>query len=427
MVGSKLWYVCTYCKVYVYDTDAGDEKSGLYPNTSFEEIPDEWLCPICGQPKGHLQEIGQDEFNQKSDKSQELVTKMTTTPQKKNIQYFRNIAREMLVGLCSENKVCDGHPDRTCMGLNYGAPIGFGAAGQGLTFHANFLALQAYKFKMTVVKEHFEPDMSSTLFGKNIVAPVMNSSISGVAASMNDVIKEEDFYRGLLGGSQRFGAIGLVGNTASVPDTLGIDMVRENGGYGIAVFKPQSQDRLFELFKIAEESDAIAIGVDLDGCGSTIWAAKGKPVYRKNESELKELVDCTNKPVLFKGVMTVEDAVKVMDSGAAAVYVSNHGGRVLDSGQGVGEVLPEIVKACKDKITILADGAIRTGFDVLKVLALGADAAFIGRPLARMSLAGGAEAVEMYLNYVKSDLRRAMIMTGCATVNDASLDILVKA
>jgi isopentenyl diphosphate isomerase/L-lactate dehydrogenase-like FMN-dependent dehydrogenase/rubredoxin len=422
-----MWYVCTYCKVYVYDTEAGDQRSGLAPETSFKEIPDDWLCPICGQPKSHLQEISEDEFNQKSGKSQELASKRTAETTKKTLAYYRSIAREMLVGLCSENKVCDGHPDRTCMGQKYGAPLGFGAAGQGMTFHANFLSLQAYKFKMTVVKDHFEPDMTSTLFNHDIVAPVMNSSISGVKASMNDVIKEEDFYRGLLKGSQAFGAIGLVGNTAAVPDTLGIDMVRENGGHGIAVFKPQAQERLFELFKIAEDSNAIAIGVDLDGCGSAIWAARGKPVYRKNESELKELVDCTEKPVLFKGIMTVEDAMRVLDSGAAAVYVSNHGGRVLDYGQGVGEVLPAIAKACKKKIAVLADGAIRTGFDVLKVLAMGADAAFIGRPLARMSLAGGAEAVEMYLNYVKGDLRRAMIMTGCATIKDATMDILVKA
>ncbi|MFW9811539.1 MAG: alpha-hydroxy-acid oxidizing protein [Candidatus Thorarchaeota archaeon] len=422
-----MWYVCTFCKVYVYDTKAGDEKTSLAPNTNLNDIPDDWRCPICGKPKSHLQEITEEEFNQKSGKSQELVAKRKGEPEKKTLDYYRSIAREMLVGLCSENKVCDGHPDRTCMGQNYGAPIGFGGAGQGTTFHANFLALKAYKFKMTVVKDHFEPDTRSTLFGHDIVAPVMNSSISGVKASMNDVIPEEDFYRGLLRGSQRFGAIGLVGNTAAVPDTLGIEMVRENGGHGIAVFKPQSQERLFELFEIAEESNAIAIGVDLDGCGSTIWAAKGKPVFRKNETELKELVDCTGKPVFFKGIMSVEDALKVRDAGAAAVYVSNHGGRVLDSGQGVGEVLPDIASACGDKMAIMADGAVRTGFDVLKVIALGADAAFIGRPLARMSLAGGAEAVEMYLNYVKSDLRRAMIMTGCNTIKDATMDILVNA
>lgn len=74
----------------------------------------------------------------------------------------------------------------------------------------------------------------------------------------------------------------------------------------------------------------------------------------------------------------------------------------------------------------MADGAVRTGFDVLKILALGADTAHIGRPLLRMSIGGGAEAVEMYYNYVKSDLRRAMIMTGCDTLKDVSRKILIE-
>ena len=80
-----------------------------------------------------------------------------------------------------------------------------------------------------------------------------------------------------------------------------------------------------------------------------------------------ELVDSTEKPVIFKGIMSIEDAVKVLDSGAGACYVSNHGGRVLDGGQGMADVLPEIANEISGKIPILADGAVRTGFDVLKV------------------------------------------------------------
>ncbi len=79
----------------------------------------------------------------------------------------------------------------------------------------------------------------------------------------------------------------------------------------------------------------------------------------------------------------------------------------------------------KDRITIMADGCVRTGFDVLKLLALGADVALIGRNLARMSLAGGPQAVKMYLDYVKKDLRMAMIMTGCDSMKDISRDILL--
>ena len=124
--------------------------------------------------------------------------------------------------------------------------------------------------------------------------------------------------------------------------------------------------------------------------------------------------------------MSKEDAAKVLDSGASACYVSNHGGRVLDGGQGMADVLPEIADEIKRKIPIMADGAVRTGYDVLKVLALGADVTLIGRPLARLSLAGGEVAVKMYYKYVKDDLHRAMILTGCDTLKDVNMDILVK-
>ena len=72
----------------------------------------------------------------------------------------------------------------------------------------------------------------------------------------------------------------------------------------------------------------------------------------------------------------------------------------------------------------MADGAVRTGFDVLKILALGANVALIGRPLARLSIAGGEEAVKMYYKYVKDDLRKAMILTGCNSLNEIKMNIL---
>jgi isopentenyl diphosphate isomerase/L-lactate dehydrogenase-like FMN-dependent dehydrogenase len=175
---------------------------------------------------------------------------------------------------------------------------------------------------------------------------------------------------------------------------------------------------------MCDVSQVLAVGVDLDGAGSTTWARLGKPVYRKSEDELRELVDSTDKPVLFKGIVSLEDATAVLDSGAAAIGVSNHGGRVLDSGLGVADVLPGIAKELKGKITILADGGVRTGYDVLKMLALGADAVLIGRPLARMAISGGAQAVRMYLDYVEGDLRSAMVMTGCDRLQEVSRDIL---
>jgi 4-hydroxymandelate oxidase len=409
-------FICTYCNVYVYDEDSGDPATNLEAGTKWKQIPDTWLCPVCGMPKTYLQQVRDEVFS----------LKMTAYEQQGEIDliYYRYVARQMLTGICGVYPVCDGQPDRICMGQKFGGPIGLGGAGQGKTFEANYNTLQQYRLKMRVIKAHHEPEMSISIFGKELTAPVMGASLSGVKSSLNDVIPEEAFYRGLLIGAQDFGSIGMVGNTPSCPDDLGVKIVGENKGWGIPIFKPQSQERLIQLILQAEKLDVIAVGVDLEGAGSTFWITPEKRVYRKSENELQELVDCTEKPMIFKGIMSIEDAVKVVDSGASACYVSNHGGRVLDSGQGVAEVLPDIAKEISGKIPIMADGAVRTGFDVLKVSALGADVALIGRPLARMSIAGGSEAVKMYLEYVKEDLRRAMILTGCDTLKDANMNIL---
>jgi 4-hydroxymandelate oxidase len=416
----KMKYICTYCNIYAYDEDKGDMDTKLEPGTRFEDFPDSWLCPVCGMPKEYLKEVRDEVFSIK------MNAYSDTQNEKQDLNYYRSVARKMLTGICGEYPVCDGQSDRICSGQKFGASIGFGGAGQGKTFEANYNSLQGYKLKMRVIKEHHEPEMSISLFGKEIAIPVMGASLSGVKVSMNDVSQEDSFYRGLLKGAMGAGSLGLVGNTPRSPDDLGVRIVGENKGWGIPILKPQSQDRLIQLIQLAEEMDVIAVGVDLEGAGSTFWTSSSKRVYRKSEKDIKELVDSTEKPMIFKGIMSIEDAVKVLDSGAKACYVSNHGGRVLDGGQGMAEVLPDIANEISGKIPILADGAVRTGYDVLKVLALGADVALIGRPLARLSVAGGEVAVKMYYNYVKEDLKRAMILTGCNNLEDANIDILVR-
>jgi isopentenyl diphosphate isomerase/L-lactate dehydrogenase-like FMN-dependent dehydrogenase len=343
-----------------------------------------------------------------------------------DLTYYRRQAREKLTRICGVYPVCDGDPDHLCTGQKYGAPIGLGGAGQAKTFEANYRALQQYRLKMRVIKAHHEPEMSISIFGTELTAPVMGAPMSGVKTNLNDAMPEEEFYWGLLKGAQAFGTLGMVGNSPTSPEDLGVATVGKNQGWGIPSFKPQAQDRLIKLFQRAEKLDVIAIEVDLEGAGSTSWTTPEKKVYRKSENELQELVDCTRKPVIFKGIMNTEDAVKVVDSGASACYVSNHGGRVLDCGQGVAEVLPDIAEEISGKIPILADGTVRTGFDVLKIRALGADVALIGRPLAQVCIGGGYVAVQMYFDYVKDDLRRAMLLTGCDTLEDADMNILDK-
>jgi rubredoxin len=403
--------------------EKGDLGAELLPGAKLEDIPKTWRCPVCGHWKGNLKQISDQEYASARANYERSFPPANEKPLK-DIPYYRDIARKQLARICAVNKVCDGDPDRLCQGMKYGKPIGFGGAGQGKTWSANFQALSRYKLKMRVVKEHIEPTLESDFLGHSISLPVLASSVSGALISMNGALSEEEFQRGMVEGAKQAGTIGLSGNTVDLPDHPGIDVIDRLGGWGIPVFKPQSQERLLSLFKHCEQASVLAIGVDLDGYGSTNWALRGKPLYRKSEHDLRELVDSTEKPVVYKGIMNVEEAAKVVDSGAKALDVSNHGGRVMDCGRGVAEVLPEIAEEFKGKITIMADGAVRTGFDVLKLLALGADVALIGRPLAWMSLAGGPEAVALYINYVKSDLRMAMVMTSCDSLIEADRDIL---
>jgi 4-hydroxymandelate oxidase len=418
-----LKFICAFCNTFTFDEEKGDLKAELPEGTRLEQISEQWRCPVCGHWKGNLKEISDEEYAQTRAKYEKNYPPTTEKPEK-DITYFRNIARKQLTHVCAVNKVCDGDPDRLCQGMKYGKPIGFGGAGQGKTWRANFEALSRYKLKMRVVKEHCEPKFDTTFLEHGISMPVLATSLSGTLISMNNTLSEEEFQRGIVWGAKQAGTIGLSGNTVDAPDHPGIDVIGRIGGWGIPVFKPQSQERLLTLFKRCEEAGVFAIGVDLDGYGSTNWALRGKPLYRKSERDLKELVCATDKPVIFKGIMNVEDAGKVVDSGAKALDVSNHGGRVMDCGKGVAEVLPEIADEFRGKITLMADGAVRTGFDVLKLLALGADVALIGRPLAWMSLAGGPDAVTMYLNYVRKDLRMAMLMTCCDSLEEVSRDIL---
>jgi rubredoxin len=418
-----LKFVCGYCRSFAFDAEKGDLGSELPQGAKLEEISKTWRCPVCGHWKGNLKQISDQEYASARANYERSFPPANEKPLK-DIPYYRDIARKQLARICAVNKVCDGDPDRLCQGMKYGKTIGFGGAGQGKTWSANSQALSQCKLKMRVVKEHREPKLDTLFLGHSISLPVLASSISGALISMNGALSEEEFQRGMVEGAKQAGTIGLSGNTVDLPDHPGIDVIGRLGGWGIPVFKPQSQERLLSLFKRCEQANVLAIGVDLDGYGSTNWTLRGKPLYRKSEHDLRELVDSTEKPVVYKGIMNVEDAAKVADSGAKALDVSNHGGRVMDCGRGVAEVLPEIAEEFKGKITIMADGAVRTGFDVLKLLALGADAALIGRPLAWMSLAGGPEAVALYLNYVKSDLRMAMVMTGCDSLTEANQDIL---
>ena len=150
-----------------------------------------------------------------------------------------------------------------------------------------------------------------------------------------------------------------------------------------------------------------------------------KKVFRKSQADLEALAQSTPLPFIVKGVMCAEDAVAAADAGAAGIVVSNHGGRVLDHTPGTAAVLPAIADALKGRaVTVFADGGVRTGYDVLKMLALGADGVLVGRDIVRAAVGAGAEGVALQMQTLQMSLAKAMLMTGCDTLAEVSDHVL---
>jgi L-lactate dehydrogenase (cytochrome) len=153
------------------------------------------------------------------------------------------------------------------------------------------------------------------------------------------------------------------------------------------------------------------------------WIAKNfdRSVTWKDLDFVREVWD---GPIVIKGVLDPDDARDTMKAGAQGLIVSNHGGRQLDGVKSSVSALPRIVDAVGDDLEVFLDGGVRSGLDVLKALALGAKACFVGRPWAYALGAGGEPMISRMLGTLKSELATAMILTGCDDVRKADRSLL---
>ncbi|KAI5594206.1 hypothetical protein BDE02_03G059800 [Populus trichocarpa] len=132
------------------------------------------------------------------------------------------------------------------------------------------------------------------------------------------------------------------------------------------------------------------------------------------------LKSITSLPILIKGILTREDAIKAMEVGAAGIIVSNHGARQLDYTPATISVLEEVVQAVGRRVPVLLDGGVRRGTDVFKALALGAQAVLVGRPVIYGLAAKGEAGVRKVMHMLKDELELTMALAGCPSVEDIS-------
>ena len=199
---------------------------------------------------------------------------------------------------------------------------------------------------------------------------------------------------------------------ASVQDMLKV------GGVGMPTIKPWNKEAVFEKLDILNENHIFGAAMDVDGAGLPFLKAMNPNAGSKSVDEMREIIDYAGMPFVIKGIMTPLGARKAVDAGAAGIVVSNHGGRVQGGVPSTAEVLPAIADAVKGKLTILVDGGIRSGVDVFRALALGADGVLIGRPVLTAIYGAGEEGYRVYMDKITGELKSTMTMCGAATLKD---------
>ena len=329
-------------------------------------------------------------------------------------------ARELYNGTCRVCKVCNGV---ACAG----EVPGVGGKGTGDSFKENVKALSDIKINMRVIHNAKNPKTETEIFGKKMSMPIFAAPITATSLNMGGKVREEEYITSVIEGCLDSGIYPMVGDTA-IDECLvtNLKILKKYSGQGIVFIKPRKNPIIIEKMNMSKEANVFAIGVDIDGAGLLTMALHGKDVEPKTVDELKELKANSNVPFILKGIMTVEDAKFAVEAGMDAIVVSNHGGRVLDQTPGTAEILPKIAKEVKGKIKILVDGGVRSGVDVLKCLALGADGVLIGRPFVTAAFANGKDGVKEYVKSLESELKSAMILTGCNSISEIDEKVIYK-
>lgn len=328
------------------------------------------------------------------------------------------VAREKFKGACRVCPVCNG---RACAG----EMPGIGGIGTGSSFMANFDSLARIKLNLRTIHDASDPDLSYNFFGRSLKMPILVAPLAGMTINMGNAMSEREYLSPMVAGGKEAGSISW---TCDGPNPmffdLGIDILKENQGWGVPTLKPRPTETFLALAKRAEDCGVKAIATDIDAAGIIHLKRAGQPAGPWPVKVWEKTISQTRLPVILKGIMTVRDAKLAVQAGAAGIVVSNHGGRVLDHTPGTAEVLPEIASAVKGKIKIFVDGGVRSGVDVLKMMALGAEAVLVGRPMAVAAVGGGQEGVVLLLNQYADQLRTAMIYAGCKSLAEITFSIL---
>lgn len=317
--------------------------------------------------------------------------------------------------------------------------LAYFATGSGIeeTLATNVEAWQQLMLRPRMFRDVAAVDTTTTLLGTPVAAPV------GISPTGFQHLAHADGELATARGADRAGSLFTLATRSLRPLS---ELGAAAGAWWFQIYILRDRDLTATIVRAAAAAGARALVLTLD---VPYVAAKARPTdaaldvgrlvpeltARDDDSThqspsvtppdiawLREISG--GLPVIAKGVLRDDDAKACVDAGADAIWVSNHGGRQLDGAIPSALALPEVVRAVGDRVEVYVDGGVRTGRDVVRALALGARAAFVGRPALWALAADGADGVASLLTGLHAETREAVALTGFTNVHDIEPDIV---
>ena len=335
-----------------------------------------------------------------------------------NYQEILEHARTSMGPYCKACPVCNG---KACTSQMPGP----GAKGTGTVAIRNYEKWQDICVNMDTICENGKADTSFEIFGRTYKAPIFAAPIGAMKLHYGDKYDDLEYNNILVPACADAGIAAFTGDGVNAAVMQGAtEAIRAKDGKGIPTVKPWDVNTLQEKLELIKASGSFAVAMDIDAAGLPFLKNLTPPAGSKTTEELAEIVKAAGVPFILKGIMTVKGALKAKEAGASAIVVSNHGGRVLDQCPATAEVLEEIVQAVGKDMKIFVDGGLRSGVDIFKALALGADAVLIGRPYVTAVYGGGAEGVATYTEKLITELADTMTMCGAHNLSEISREMV---
>ena len=307
-----------------------------------------------------------------------------------------------------------------CNGLACGNLMpGPGSKAPGNGANDNWRAWRGIKLNMDTIVQDSAVNTGTELLGRQLSMPLISAPVGSLKAQYNPTDDIRDFNICCAEAAERCGI------AASFGDGLdarvfphGCEVSRAHGSVSIPVINPLSMETVMTNLDIVNSVMPFAVSLVVDSAGLPHLKKISPDAGSKSIEQLREVCRYAKMPVIIKGIMTPQSALKAGDAGAAAIIVSNHGGRVLAGTPATAEVLPEIVDAVGGRVKIIVDGGIRSGVDIFRALALGADAVMICRPFLISYYGGRTEGIVSYIEKLRAELVDTMYMCGARRIAD---------